>query len=245
MSDVQLARLNRAGDPRARETLIARHLPLARGLALRYRRGSDPTDDLVQVASCGLIKAVDRWDPDRGSPFCAFAAPTILGELRRYFRDATWFVRPPRALQELVMSVERERASAGATSGRAPSCSDIAARLGRSGQDVADALQAVRGRSPASLDGCVSTPEEDIAFAATIGRVERGYAEAEARATIERLIPVLDERARFVLRLRFDDDLTQAEIAARIGVSQMQVSRIIRQSLAQMAFRAAQRQVAA
>jgi RNA polymerase sigma-B factor len=235
MSDVQLARLNRAGDALARETLIARHLPLARRLALRYRRGGDPPEDLVQVASFGLIKAVDRWDPDHGSPFPAFAAPTVLGELRRYFRDVTWFVRPPRGLQELVMSVERERATAGAMAGREPTCSEIASRLGRSPDEVSSALQAVQGRSAASLDERLEASDADGALAATIGRIDRGYEEAEARATVERLTPFLDERDRFVVRLRFYDGLTQAEIADRIGVSQMQVSRILRRSMARMA----------
>ena len=240
MSDAELARLQRAGAVHAREALIARHLPLARAVALRYRRVGEPADDLLQVASLALIKAVDRWDPDRGSPFRAFAAPTILGELRRYFRDSTWLVRPPRGLQELVMSVERERSTS--TTGRELTCSDLAARLGRSPDDVGKAMQAARGRSATSLD---SQPAEfDSIVDAATGRIEHGYEEVEARATVERLVPFLNERARVVVRLRFHDDLTLSEIAARLGVSQMQVSRILRRSLERMASAAAEQPAA-
>src|SRR3954454_11734931 len=150
--DQQLMRRNQRGDSRAREELIERYMPLARSLAMRYRRASEPLDDLVQVASVGLVKAVDRWDPDRGLAFSSYAVPTILGELRRYFRDSTWDVRPARDLQELCLAVEEARESLWGQLGRSPTAADIAERLNRSQEDVIEALQATEGRSVRSLD---------------------------------------------------------------------------------------------
>jgi len=124
--DRQLVQRHRAGDPHARDTLIERYLPLARTLALRYRDSVEPLDDLIQVASLGLIKAVDRWDPERGFAFSSFAVPTVLGELRRYFRDSTWMVRPPRDLIELSLSIERSRQPLVAAIGREPAAADFA-----------------------------------------------------------------------------------------------------------------------
>jgi RNA polymerase sigma-B factor len=228
-------RRHRCGDRRARETLIVRYLPLARGLARRYRRGTEPVDDLVQVASVGLVKAVDRWDPDRGLAFSAYAVPTILGELRRYFRDTTWAVRPPRGLQELSLSVEQARERLNSAVGREPTVADLAERFGRSPEQVEEALQAAEGRSARSLDTPVQEDEQEAATAGDlIGGNDPGYDRAEARATIERLIAILDDRAREVLRLRFEDDLLQSEIAERVGCSQMHVSRIIRSALDQL-----------
>jgi RNA polymerase sigma-B factor len=228
-------RRHRAGDPRARETLIERYLPLARGLALRYRRNAEPVEDLVQIASLGLVKAVDRWEPERGLAFSSFAMPTILGELRRYFRDATWVVRPPRELQELTLKIERARDPLSTTIGREPGPGDFAEHLGRSPEVVAEALQAAGCRWASSLDSqSVEHPAETATVGETIGSDERGYEQVESRATFERLTSVLDQRAREILRLRFDDDLLQTEIAGRVGCSQMQVSRIIRTSLEQL-----------
>jgi RNA polymerase sigma-B factor len=233
--DLRLVRRQRCGDERAREALIGRYLPLASGLARRYRRGTEPFDDLVQVASLGLVKAADRWDPDRGLAFSSYAVPTILGELRRYFRDATWAVRPPRGLQELCLSVEHARERLHSTIGREPTVADLAERLGRSPEEVEEALQAAEGRSARSLDAPVQEDEQDVATAGElIGANDPGYDRVEARATIERLTSILDDRAREVLRLRFEDDLRQIEIAERVGCSQMHVSRIIRSALEEL-----------
>jgi RNA polymerase sigma-B factor len=232
VEDVRLIRLHHRGDAGAREALIGRYLPLARGLASRYRRGAEPIDDLVQVASIGLVKAVDRWDPDRGLAFSTFAVPTILGELRRYFRDATWTVRPPRGLRELSVSVEQARQRLLAAGGREPTGTDLAQRLGLSVQAVEEALQATQGRLSSSLDSPAGVDEQDAATVGElIGDTDPGFAQVEARVTIERLMAVLDDRAREVLRLRFEHDLRQSDIAERIGCSQMHVSRIIRTSL--------------
>jgi RNA polymerase sigma-B factor len=161
--------------------------------------------------------------------------PTILGELRRHFRDATWVVRPPRHVQELSLRVERARETLSPTAGRQPTVADLAERLGRAPEAIAEALQAAEGRSLRSLD----TPiREDRHGSATpgelVGHNDRGYDAAEARATIERLTPILDDRAREILRMRFEQDLLQKEIADRLGLSQMHVSRIIRSSLEQL-----------
>jgi RNA polymerase sigma-B factor len=227
--DTRLVRDRRNGDPHARETMIRRYLPFARSLAARYRHPFEPLDDLEQVAALGLIKAVDRWDPTRGIPFRVFATPTILGELRRYFRDATWAVRPPRPLQELSLEVERAREPLHLATGREPRVADLARRLGRTAADVDEALRAAGGRWTRPLDAPLDG--EDVTLGDTIGRDEPGYARAEARAVIERLSVGLDSRTRLILRLRFDEDLTQAEIAERVGLSQMYVSRLIRRAV--------------
>jgi RNA polymerase sigma-B factor len=227
--DRELMRRLRDGDPSARATMIERYLPLARSLALRYRLAPEPLDDLVQVASVGLVKAVDRWDPDRGFALSTYAVPTILGELRRYFRDATWVVRPPRALHELTLSVESARRRLGAGLGHEPTATDLAAHLGRSQEAVVEALQAAGGRAACALEGPVLQ----------IGGDDDGYERAEARVTIGQLTAVLDSRAREILRLRFGEDLLQTEVAARVGCSQMQVSRVIRSSLEELGGHAA------
>jgi RNA polymerase sigma-B factor len=230
--DGRLGRLCRAGDPLAREALIRRYLPLARSLARRFGGGLEPIDDLVQVASLGLLKAVDRWDPGRGFAFSSFAVPTILGELKRHFRDATWTVRPPRGLLELCLWVERASEPVSAMTGRAPSVADIAAQLGRSPEEVEEALQAAEGRTAHSLDEPVAEGEpEPGAPAHLTGRIDPGYEQADARVTLQRLTSVLDDRSREMLRLRFEEDARQSDIAEQVGCSPMHVSRTIRASL--------------
>jgi RNA polymerase sigma-B factor len=231
IADERLARRWRAGDARARERLIERYLPLARSLALRYRHSTEPVDDLLQVAALGLVKAVDRWDPGRRIAFVPFAVPTILGELRRHFRDTTWQVRPPRPLQELSRTLERLRDECMET-GRAPTVAELAERLGRSPEDVLAALRASHARWPHSLQA--SLAEEDggsMTLQDTIGGDDPAYERTEARATIERLTSRLAPRAQEILRMRYDEDLHQHEIGARIGCSQMHVSRLIRCAL--------------
>jgi RNA polymerase sigma-B factor len=220
------------GDARARDELIERYMPLARSLALRYRRASEPLDDLIQVASVGLVKAVDRWDPERGLAFSSYAVPTILGELRRYFRDSTWHVRPARDLQELCLAVEDAREKLWGELGRQPTIADLAERLGRQAEEIVEALQASEGRSVRSLDAPVHDEENDSASTGDLlGSEDAGFKQVEAGVTVERLTGILDERAREILRLRFKEDLLQSEIAERVGCSQMHVSRIIRSSL--------------
>jgi len=220
------------GEPGARTELIERYMPLARSLALRYRRASEPLDDLIQVASVGLVKAVDRWDPDRGLAFSSYAVPTILGELRRYFRDSTWDVRPARDVQELCLAVEEARDALWIDLGRSPTVADLAKRVSRPPEEVMEALQASDGRSLRSLDAPVHEEEGDSASAGDlIGGADPGFEQVEAGATLEQLTSILDDRAREILHLRFSEDLLQSEIAERVGCSQMHVSRIIRSSL--------------
>jgi RNA polymerase sigma-B factor len=230
--DQRLMARHREGDGHAREAFVERYMPLARSLALRYRRASEPLDDLVQVAAMGLVKAVDRWDPDRGLAFSSYAVPTILGELRRYFRDATWDVRPARDLQELCLAVEEARDALWVELGNSPTVGDIARHLNRPQEAVMEALQASEGRSLRSLDAPVHEEEGDSASAGDlIGGDDPEYERVEAGVTIEHLTGILDERAQEILRLRFQEDLLQSEIAERVGCSQMHVSRIIRSSL--------------
>jgi RNA polymerase sigma-B factor len=230
--DHRLALRQQAGETEARRELIERYMPLARSLALRYRRASEPLDDLIQVASIGLVKAVDRWDPERGLAFSSYAVPTILGELRRYFRDSTWDVRPARDVQELCLAVEEARDELWLDLGRSPTVRDLAERVGRAPEEVMEALQASDGRSLRSLDAPVHEEEGGSASAGDlIGAADPEYERVEAGATLEQLTSILDDRAREILRLRFEEDMLQSEIAARVGCSQMHVSRILRSSL--------------
>lgn len=227
----------RAGDGHARERLIERYLPLAHRLARRYQRTEEPFDDLLQVASLGLVKAVDRYDAAREVAFSSFAVPTILGELRRHFRDRTWSIRVPRELQELALRVDKAVASLSTTSGRAPTVAEIAVAVNASEELVLDALQAAGAYRAGSLDaprtGAGEEPSGET-LADTIGTQESGFARAEERATLEPALAHISERERLVLALRFGEDLTQAEIGERIGVSQMQVSRLIRQAISRL-----------
>ena len=232
LDDQRLIVRHRRGEAGARDAFVERYMPLARSLALRYRRASEPLDDLVQVAAVGLVKAVDRWDPDRGLAFSSYAVPTILGELRRYFRDSTWDVRPARDLQELCLAVEEARDALWVDLGRSPTVGDIAGHLNRPVEQVMEALRASEGRSLRSLDAPVHEEEGDSASAGDlIGSDDPEFDRVEAGVTIDHLTGILDERAREILRLRFREDLLQSEIAERVGCSQMHVSRIIRSSL--------------
>jgi RNA polymerase sigma-B factor len=230
-----LARYHHGGDPAAREALVERFLPLARQLARRYQRGGEPLDDLVQVASLGLLKAIDRFDPERETAFSSFAVPTILGELKRHFRDKGWSVRVPRDLQELAVKVDRVGEQMSRELGRAPTPAEIAESVGASTEQVLEAREASAAYRAVSLDRPRDDDDEEAGgIADSVGIEDPGFSLAEDAATVERLMRVLSEREREVLRLRFAEDLTQSEIGARVGVSQMHVSRLIRQSVARL-----------
>jgi RNA polymerase sigma-B factor len=223
------------GDPQARDRLVERFLPLARQLARRYQRAEEPFDDLVQVASIGLIKAIDRFDPTREVAFSSYAVPTILGELKRHFRDKTWSVRVPRDLQELALRVDRVVASLSRELHRSPSISEIAHAAESTEEQVLEALEAAAAYRATSLHAPRGNDDEaGDTLGDAMGREEQGFSLAEDRATLDRLLGSITPREREVLRLRFEEDLTQAEIGERIGVSQMQISRIIRQSLGRL-----------
>jgi RNA polymerase sigma-B factor len=222
-------------DPVDRELLVERFLPLARQLASRYARSREPFDDLFQVASLGLVKAIDRFDLRRGIAFSSFAVPTITGELKRHFRDRTWAVHVPRDLQELALRVDRAVSDLTVTLHRPPTVAEICAKVGANDEDVLEALQAARARTATSLDAPRGANDDggdtlDETLSIEDGRLQL----AEDRAAIGPLIRRMSAREREVLRLRFVADLTQAEIGRRVGVSQMQVCRIIRGAIARL-----------
>ncbi len=189
-----------------------RFLPLARQLARRYQRGGEPLDDLVQVASLGLLKAIDRFDPSRETAFSSFAVPTILGELKRHFRDKGWSVRVPRDLQELAVKLEPVGEELARELGRAATLAEIAQRTGSTVEQVLEAREAASAYRAVSLDRPREDDEDGDGIGAAFGIEDTGFANAEDSATIERLMRVLSEREREILRLRFAEDLTQAEI---------------------------------
>ena len=218
-----------------RAQMIERHLGLARHLALRYSDSAEPLEDLIQVASLGLVKAVDRFDPARGVQFSTFAVPTIQGELRRHFRDRGWSVHVPRDLKEAAVKVRRAIAQ---HAGRAPTPGQLAETTGLSVEEVLEALEAAGAQRALSLDAPAGG-EPDEESGATLGDLLSGdddadFERARERATYARLVGALNAREREVLRLRFEEDLTQSEIGERIGVSQMQVSRVIRAALTRL-----------
>jgi RNA polymerase sigma-B factor len=229
-----LERYHRSGDQLAREALVERFLPLARQLARRYQRGGEPLDDLIQVASLGLLKAIDRFEPSRDTAFSSFAVPTILGELKRHFRDRGWSVRVPRDLQEMSVRVDRVAEDLARDLGRAPTPAEIGEHIGATTEQVLEAREAAGAYRAISLDRPREDDEEGDGIAETMGVDDPGFGLAEDAATVERLMTVLSDREREVLRLRFVEDLTQSEIGARVGVSQMHVSRLIRQAITRL-----------
>ena len=225
------ARLSLNGDTRARDALVERYMPLARSLARRYQRPGDPLDDLLQVAALGLVKAVDRFDPEREIAFSSYAVPTILGEIKRYFRDCTWAVRMPRDLQELTLRVDRALGTLAEELRRQPSVKEVAAAVGSHEESVLDALQAGGAYRALSFDAPRGHGDENATLADSMGVGEHGFERAEDRATLDRLMRIVTDREREILHMRFEQDMTQAEIGEVIGVSQMQVSRVIRRAL--------------
>ena len=223
-------------DPVDREMLVERFLPLARQLARRYQRPDEPFDDLFQVACLGIINAIDRFSLERDVAFSSYAVPTILGEIKRYFRDRTWSVRVPRDLQDLALKVDRAVSDLDLQLQRKPTVEEICAKVGADAEEVLEALEASGAYKATSLESPRGSGDEDggDTLGDTMGSEELGFGLAEDRATLEHLMRSITPREREVLRLRFAEDMTQAEIGERIGVSQMQVSRIIRQSIARL-----------
>ncbi len=222
------------GDRHARARLIERFLPLARSLARRYERGSEPLEDLVQVASVALVKAIDRYDPARGYAFSSFAVPTIAGELKRHFRDQTWMVRPPRGIQEVTLRVEGALSRLSQQLDRSPTTSELAQAVGVGDEEILEALQARSARGALSLHAPQGEPGDTMSLQDTLGAEDPDLERAEQRAQLDRLMAGVSPRAREMLRMRFEEDMTQAEIGAAIGISQMQVSRVLRQTIAQL-----------
>jgi RNA polymerase sigma-B factor len=223
-----------AGDRHARDELIERWLPLARSVARRYERADEPLDDLVQIASFALVKAIDRYDPALGPAFSSYAVPTIAGELKRHFRDRGWAVRPPRGLQELTLRVEGAAVRLSAQLDRAPTVGELAAATDSTDEEVLEALQARTGRDALSLQAPQGGEDQQPALQDMLGASDDGYAQAEMRVFLDDLMTGLPRRTREILRLRFEEDLTQAEIGELFGVSQMQISRIVRQAIGRL-----------
>ena len=234
-------------DPVSRDAVVERFLPLARQIAARYQRPEEPFDDVYQVACYGLIKAVDRFDVDRGVAFSSYAVPTITGEIKRHFRDRAWSVRVPRDLQDLALRVERVIGDLTRDLGRQPSVDEVAAVMDVEAEDVLEAMQASSAYRATSLDMPRSGGEDEPGqtLGDTVGVVEEGYGRAEQRALLDDLMRSLTVRERQVVTLRFEHDLTQAAIGERIGVSQMQVSRVLRQAVAKLRILAAERNTVA
>lgn len=218
----------RAGDRAARERLILAHIPLVRALARRHPRGAEPLEDVVQVGVVGLIKAVDRYESGRGGAFVTFAVPTVLGEIRRHFRDRAALVRLPRAVVEARPRVRMAVDGLAASRARMPEVGEIAAETGLEDALVREVLAAAAARTVPLVD---ERDDDESVPAARIGVEEPGYPAAEARADLASALGVLPVRERVILHLRFEHDLTQCEIAERVGISQMHVSRLLRRAL--------------
>jgi RNA polymerase sigma-B factor len=226
-------RYREQGDLAARDELMHRLMPLARQLARRYANRSEPLEDLVQVANLGLVKAVDRFDPARGTALSTYAVPTILGELRRHFRDTSWSVHVERAMQERVLQVERVSSVLASRLGRSPSVREIAREIDLTNEEIVEALQASGASRAKSLDEKLWDDEgSEATLADTLGHDEARFELVEDLVAMEDGIRRLDDRARVMLSMRFQKDMTQSEIAAALGVSQMHVSRMLRAALA-------------
>jgi RNA polymerase sigma-B factor len=226
-----LRRFHEDGDTRARDTLAEEMVPLARALAGRYGGRGEPIDDLVQVACVGIMKAIKGFDMTREVRFSSYATPTVLGEIKRHFRDKTWAMRVPRGMQELQIEIAKARDKLTTELGRSPTVQEIASAVQQPFEEVLTTIQSQDARRTRSLD---EPTGEDMTLADSIGGRDVELERAEIRVLLDDAMDVLSERDRKVLRLRFAEDLTQTEISERIGVSQMQVSRIIRQSIAKL-----------
>ncbi len=224
-------------DPRrqdARDRLVRMHLPLVEHLARRFRNRGEPYDDLVQVATIGLIKSVDRFDPDRGVEFSTYATPTIVGEIKRHFRDKGWAVRVPRRLQELRLSLTQATAELSQRHGRAPTVAELAHLLGISEEEVLEGLESANAYSTLSLDAPDQGEDDSHAVADSLGEVDDALEGVEYREALRPLLAQLPPREKRILMLRFFGGMTQSQIAAEIGISQMHVSRLLARTLTQL-----------
>ena len=223
-------------DPAVRGALAERHLPLVRNLARRYANGYEPMDDLVQVGCIGLLNAIDRFDPDFGTAFSSFAVPTILGEIRRHFRDRTWSMRVPRRLQELAVKIPAAEAELEADLGRSPTAAELAAVLRTDVEELLSARLVAAGYHAVSLDASMDAGDADgLKLSERFRVAEPGFDVVDDAFVESGLLAGLDERTREMLRLYFEQDLTQSQIGERMGVSQMQVSRVLRSAMLQIA----------
>ncbi len=227
---------SRAGDAAARDALVQEYLPLVRSLAARYAGRGEPFEDLLQVGSVGLLLAISRYDPERGVRFSTYAVPTVVGEIQRHFRDKAWALHVPRGIKDLSLRVSRLVDELSVKNGRAPTVAELAVAADVAEDDIVEALEVASAFSVDSLtqpfpgsDGDAGATLEDV-----LGGDDPGFAETEDQAVVKDGLAALDERERRIVELRFHSELSQAEIAAEIGISQMHVSRLLRHSLAVM-----------
>jgi len=226
-----LRRYHEQGDRAAREQLIERYMSLVRSLARRYASRGEQLDDLVQIGAIGLIKAIDRFDIDRGVELTTYATPNIIGEIKRHFRDHGWAVRVPRGLQELSIQLMRVVEQLTGELGRSPTIAELAETTGESEEEVLEALETGRAYSPLSLSVGSSGDDDELDPLESLGVDDHEYEVSEDRAILEPGMRVLDPRERLILNLRFYEGLTQSQIAQQVGISQMHVSRLIRRAL--------------
>jgi RNA polymerase sigma-B factor len=231
--DSLLRAYHRDGDREARDRALIELMPLVRALASRYAGRGEPLEDLVQVGALGLIKAVDRFDVDRGVEFSSYAVPTIVGEIRRHFRDKAWAMHVPRRLKELSVRLSRVLDQLTSELGRSPTIAELAAATGVEEEDVIDALDSANAYSTRSLHAPFDDGDE-TSLADKLGEDDAGFAEVEDGALVAAGLDALDERERRIVELRFFEEKTQSQIAAEVGISQMHVSRLLRSALATM-----------
>lgn len=234
--DPRFAEFRRTGDRRLREELVLEHRDLALRLAHRYSGRGEPMEDLQQVALVGLLKAVERFEPARGHAFASFAVPTILGELKRHFRDHAWAVRVSRGMQELTLEVNRVVGDLAQELGRSPTVEEIAGWIGRPPEVVLEAMEASRAFRAGSFDGgrregAGEDVEDSVPLVERLGDEERGLAHVERELTMRSLLRLLPDRERRIVELRFYSGMTQSEIGRRLGMSQMHVSRLLTKSI--------------
>lgn len=231
--DALLVAYHREGDRDARERALVELMPLVRALASRYAGRGEPLEDLVQVGALGLVKAVDRFDVDRGVEFSSYAVPTIVGEIRRHFRDKAWAMHVPRRVKELSVRLSRVLDELTTDLGRSPTVAELAEAAGAEEEEVIDALDSAHAYSTRSLHAPFDEGGDD-SLAEKLGEEELGYRDVEDGSLIAAGLDALDDRERRIVELRFFDEMTQSQIAAEIGISQMHVSRLLRRALAKM-----------
>ncbi len=222
-----------AGSP-VRDELVRMHLPLVEYLARRFRNRGEPLEDLVQVATIGLIKSIDRFDLERGVEFSTYATPTIVGEIKRHFRDKGWAIRVPRRLQELKLTLTKATGELSQTLGRSPTVAELATHLGLTEEEILEGLESANAYSAVSLDATDSGDDDSPAVSDSLGMIDEALEGVEYRESLKPLLDKLPAREKKILVLRFFGNLTQSQIAAELGISQMHVSRLLARTLAQL-----------
>ena len=231
LNDLPLDDPRRAG---LRDELVEIHLPLVEYLARRFRNRGEPLDDLIQVATIGLIKSVDRFDLERAVEFSTYATPTIVGEIKRHFRDKGWAIRVPRRLQELKLALTKATSELSQKNGRAPTVGELAAHLGMTDEEILEGLESANAYSAVSLDAPDGGDDDSPAVADSLGMIDEALEGVEYRESLKPLLEKLPPREKRILMLRFFGGMTQSQIATDLGISQMHVSRLLARTLAQL-----------